>query len=400
MSNDVDHRTRSEGFSFLQDQRVRSSFYQVLAVGIIGWLVWYLISNTAQNLEVRGMSTGFGFMDVSAGFDIEFKLLDYVPGVGTYSDVFIIGVLNTLLISFFGIIISTALGFLIGVLRLSNNWLVSKVSLAFVEVFRNVPLLIQIVFWYIGVFSLMPSVKKTIDLSFGSESILLNNRGLYLAWPIPGNAFWMTALAFVAAVVCVLVIRYRAHKKQIKSGKQSTVLLPSLALLIVLPLVVYFATGMPLEWDVPVLEGFNFVGGATVAPAFLALLVSLSIYHAAQIAEAVRAGILSVNVGQGEAAKSIGLKPGKVMSLVVIPQAMPTIVPPLISNWLNLVKNSSLAIAVGYPDVVSLFMQTSLNQVGHAIEIVGITMAFYMVVSLVISGLLNIYNKRVQLVER
>ncbi|MCJ8322826.1 MAG: ABC transporter permease subunit [Rhizobiales bacterium] len=401
MASEVKHRIRpKEKFNFFQDQRVRSAFYQLLTAGIVGWLVWYLVSNTANNLQTRDMSTGFGFMDVSAGFDVEFKLIEYVPGVGTYFDIFLIGALNTLLISFFAIILATILGFIIGVLRLSNNWLVSKVALAFVEIFRNVPLLIQIVFWYIGVFSLLPTVRNTIDISFGSERVLLNNRGLYMAWPVPGDTFWMTALVFIIAVIGVLIFRHRAHKKQDQSGVQTKILLPSLAAIIILPLIVYFATGMPLEWDVPVLEGFNFVGGATLAPAFLALLVSLSIYHAAQIAEAVRAGILSVNIGQTDAAKSIGLKSGKVMSLVIIPQAMPSIVPPLISNWMNIVKNSSLAIAIGYPDIVSLFMQTSLNQVGHAVEIVGLTMAFYMLISLIISGLLNIYNKRVQLVER
>lgn len=401
MSNEIEQRARpKEKFDFFQDQRVRSAFYQLLTAGAVGWLIYYLVSNTTKNLESRGMSTGFDFMDVSAGFDIEFKLMDYVPGVGTYSDVLMIGAVNTLLISFFAIILATILGFVIGVLRLSNNWLVAKVSLAYVEIFRNIPLLIQIVFWYIGVFSLLPTVKKTIDISFGAERVLLNNRGLYMAWPVPGDAFWMTSLTFVVAVVGAFIYRHIARKKQEESGQQTNVMLPSLAAIIILPLVVYFATGMPLEWDVPVLEGFNFVGGATVAPAFLALLVSLSIYHAAQIAEAVRAGILSVNIGQSDAAKAIGLKSGKVMSLVIIPQAMPSIVPPLISNWMNIVKNSSLAIAIGYPDIVSLFMQTSLNQVGHAIEIVGLTMAFYMLVSLIISVLLNIYNKRVQLVER
>ncbi|MGL1919870.1 MAG: ABC transporter permease subunit [Hyphomicrobiales bacterium] len=401
MSDEIEQRIRpKEKFNFFQDQRVRSAFYQILTAGIVGWLIYYLVSNTTQNLQSRGMSTGFGFMDVSAGFDIEFKLMEYAPGVGTYYDVFIIGALNTLLISFFAIILSTILGFFIGVLRLSNNWLVAKVSLTFVEIFRNIPLLIQVVFWYIGVFSLLPAVKKTVDISFGTERILINNRGLYLAWPVPGETFWMTIVAFLVAIVAALVYRRIAHKKQDQSGEQTSILLPSLAVIIILPLIVYFMTGMPLEWDVPVLEGFNFVGGATVAPAFLALLVSLSIYHAAQIAEAVRAGILSVNVGQSDAAKAIGLKSGKVMSLVIIPQAMPSIVPPLISNWMNTVKNSSLAIALGYPDIVSLFMQTSLNQVGHAVEIVGLTMAFYMLVSLIISVLLNIYNKRVQLVER
>ncbi|MGR3291282.1 MAG: amino acid ABC transporter permease [Paracoccaceae bacterium] len=389
-----------EEFNFFQDQRVRSAFYQLLTAGIVGWLAWYLISNTAYNLEVRGMNTGFGFWNVSAGFDTDFKLIEYQPGVGTFGTIFWIGALNTLLVSFFAIIGSTILGFSIGVLRLSNNWLVSKVALAYVEIFRNVPLLIQIVFWFIGVFSLLPVVRKTIDLSFGTGRVLLNNRGLYFASPIPGDLFWMTLVTLAAAVVGVILYRRRAKTLQDATGEQTRTLLPSLAAIIILPLIVFFITGMPLEWDIPELKGFNFVGGKSVPPAFLALLVSLSIYHAAAIAESVRAGILSVNRGQSDAAMSIGLAPGRVMSLVIIPQAMPAIVPPMISNWLNTVKNSSLAIAIGYSDIVSLFMQTALNQAGYAVEMVGLTMAFYMTISLIISFFLNIYNKRVQLVER
>ncbi|MBL1420480.1 MAG: ABC transporter permease subunit [Alphaproteobacteria bacterium] len=394
------HKRPKEKFDFFQDQRVRSVFYQLLTAGVVGWLAWYLINNTSENLQTRGMATGFDFMDVSAGFAVDFKMIDYLPGVGTYTDIFIIGALNTLLISFFAIILSTFIGFFVGVLRLSDNWLVAKVALAYVEIFRNVPLLIQVVFWYIGVFSLLPAVKKTVDLSFGAERLLLNNRGLYMAWPVPGDLFWVTILAFIIAVVGAFFYSRRAHKMQDVSGEQTNVWLPSLAAVIILPLIAFFATGMPLDWDIPVLEGFNFVGGASVAPPFLALLVALSIYHAAHIAESVRAGILSVDRGQSDAAMGIGLKPGRVMSLVIIPQAMPAIVPPLISNWMNTVKNSSLAIAIGYPDLVSLFMQTSLNQVGHAVEIVGMTMVFYMLISLIISVVLNIYNKHVQLVER
>lgn len=389
-----------EEFNFFQDQRVRSAFYQILTAGLVGWMVWYLISNTAHNLEVRGMNTGFSFINATAGFDTDFKLVEYKPGVGTYGDIFIIGALNTLLISFLAIIVSTVLGFLIGVLRLSSNWLVSKVALAYVEVFRNIPLLIQIVFWYIGVFSLLPVVKKSLDLSFGAERVILNNRGLYFATPIPGDLFWMTLVALAMAVIGAIIYRRRAHKRQDASGEQTKTLLPSLAAIIFLPLIVFFATGMPLEWDIPTLQGFNFEGGTSVPPAFLALLVALSIYHAAHIAESVRAGILSVSRGQSDAAMAIGLKSGKVMGLVIIPQAMPAIVPPLISNWMNTVKNSSLAIAIGYSDIVSLFMQTALNQAGYAVEMVGMTMAFYMFISLTISFFLNIYNKRVQLVER
>ena len=389
-----------EKFNFFQDQRVRSIFYQLLTAGIVGSLIWYLVSNTSHNLEARGMSAGFAFLNGSAGFDTDFKLIDYVPGTGTYSRIFLIGVLNTLLVSFLAIVVSTILGFFVGVMRLSSNWLVAKVALAYVEIFRNVPLLIQIIFWYMGVFSVLPVVKKSIDLSFGSGFIELNNRGLYLSTPIYGGLFWMTLVALAAGIVTAVLLRRHAHKVQEQSGRQIHILLPSLAAIFLLPLAVFVVSGMPLSWDRPVLEGFNFTGGTSLPPAFLALLLSLAIYHAAHIAESVRAGILSVNSGQGEAAFSIGLSPARVMSMVVIPQAMRSIVPPLISNWMNTVKNSSLAIAIGYSDVVSLFMQTSLNQAGHAIEIVGMTMGFYMFVSLTISFFLNIYNKRVQLVER
>jgi general L-amino acid transport system permease protein len=274
------------------------------------------------------------------------------------------------------------------------------VALAYVEIFRNTPLLIQIIFWYTGIFSLLPRIKNSLDLSGGSEVVLLNNRGLYMPWPVPGDQLWMTGVALVIAIIAVVIFRRWAHKRQDTTGQIVPVLMPSVALIVLLPGIVYLATGSPLGWDIPKIEGFNFVGGATLPPAFLALFVALTIYHAAHLAESVRAGILSVNRGQHDAALAIGLRQNRVLSLVIIPQAMPAIVPPMISLWMNVVKNSSLAIAIGYPDLVAVFMQTSLNQAGHAIEIVGLTMGFYMVVSLTISGLLNIYNKRVQLVER
>lgn len=389
-----------EEFNFFQDKRVRSAFYQILTAGIVGYVAYYLASNTAHNLEVRGMNTGFGFIDNEAGFAADFKLIDYTPGTDTYGRVFLVGILNTLLISVLAIFFSTIFGFFMGVMRLSKNWLVSRVALAYVEIFRNIPLLIQVVFWYIGVFSLLPVVKNSIDLSFGTGRVMLNNRGFYMPTPIYGGLFWMTALAFVIAVIGVIIYRRRAKKMQDSSGVQTSTFWVSAGAIIGLPLAVYFLTGQPLDWDVPELKGFNFRGGTSVPPPFLALLVSLSVYHAAHIAESVRAGILSVNRGQHDAAMGIGLKPSRVMRLVIIPQAMPAIVPPMISNWMNTVKNSSLAVAIGYSDVVSLFMQTTLNQIGHAVEIVGMTMLFYMVVSLTISFFLNIYNKRVQLVER
>ena len=395
-----EHIKPKEQFDFFNDERVRSVFYQLLTVAVVGWIGWYLFTTTAHNLEVRGMASGFGFMGVEAGFDTDFKLIAYEAGVGTYGDIFLIGILNTLYISFLAIIASTILGFTIGVLRLSHNWLVSKVALAYVEIFRNTPLLIQIIFWYTGIFSLLPRIKNSLDLSGGSEVVLLNNRGLYMPWPVPGDLLWMTGAALIIAIVAVVIFRHWAHKRQDTTGQIVPTLMPSAALIVLLPGIVYLATGSPLGWDIPKIEGFNFVGGATLPPAFLALFVALTIYHAAHLAESVRAGILSVNRGQHDAALAIGLRQNRVLSLVIIPQAMPAIVPPMISLWMNVVKNSSLAIAIGYPDLVAVFMQTSLNQAGHAIEIVGLTMGFYMVVSLTISGLLNIYNKRVQLVER
>ncbi len=387
-------------FSFLYDERVRSIFYQLLTACTVGWLAWYLITNTAHNLEVRGMNTGFRFLTAPAGFDTDFKLLEYEPGVGTYGRIFLIGCINTLLVSAFAIVASTILGFFVGVLRLSSNWLVARLALAYVEIIRNTPLLLQIIFWYVSVFSILPRVKKSLDLSGGAEVVFLNNRGLYMAWPIPGDLFWMTTTAFVAAALGAFVLRRWARKRQDETGQQFPTLAASAALLIVLPGSVYLLTGSPLEWDIPTLQGFNFRGGFSLPPAFLALLVSLTFYHAAHLAESVRAGILSVNKGQTEAALAIGLRPNRAMALVIIPQAMRAIVPPMISLWMNVVKNSSLAVAIGYSDVVALFMQTALNQAGYAVEIVAMTMAFYMVISLSISGLLNIYNKRVQLVER
>ncbi len=389
-----------EQFDFFHDERVRSVFYQLLTACAVGWLAWFLITNTAHNLEVRGMNTGFGFLTASAGFDTDFKLLEYQPGVGTYGRIFLIGCINTLLVSAIAIVASTLLGFFVGVLRLSTNWLVARLALAYVEIIRNTPLLLQIIFWYVGVFALLPRVKNSLDLSGGAEVMFLNNRGLYSAAPVPGDLFWMTIVAFVAAVVGVFFLRRWAHKRQDETGQQFPTLPASAGLLIVVPGMVYLVTGSPLGWDIPTLQGFNFRGGFSVPPAFLALLVSLTIYHAAHLAEAVRAGILSVSKGQTEAALAIGLRANRAMVLIIIPQAMRAIMPPLISLWMNVVKNSSLAIAIGYSDVVALFMQTALNQAGYAVEMVAMTMAFYMFISLSISGVLNIYNKRVQLVER
>ncbi len=390
--------TGGGGLAFIHDERFRSVFYQLVTGVVVAYVAWYLFDNTTRNLESRGMSSGFDFIWLTAGFDTDFTLIDYSAG-HTYGRVFVVGMLNTLFVSLIAIVLATVLGFFMGIMRLSSNWLVSKMASAYVEILRNTPLLMQILFWYLGIFSLLPRPKQSLDM-FGVGVSFLNNRGFYNPSPIFGEMMWATFVAIVVALVAAFTVRKWAKTRQAATGQQFPAVWAGLAIFIVLPSLVFLVTGSPMTWDVPSLQGFNFQGGARVPPAFLALLVALVIYHSAYIGESVRAGIQSVHRGQTEAAFSLGLRPGKTLSLVVIPQAMRAIIPPLISIWMNVVKNSSLAVAIGYPDVVALFMQTSLNQSGYAIEIVALTMLFYMTVSLTISGLLNIYNRRVQLRER
>ena len=390
--------TGGGGLALLYDERVRSVFYQIFTFGVVAWLAWYLVDNTTRNMAERGMSSGFDFLWLTAGFDTDFSLIDYGAG-DTYGRVFMVGMLNTLFVALIAIVGTTFLGFFMGIMRLSSNWLIAKLASAYVEILRNIPLLMQIIFWYLGVFSLLPRPKQSIDM-LGSGVSFLNNRGLYFPSPIAGELFWATIVAAVVAVVAVVVVKRWSKRRQEITGAQFPMFSAGLGILVVLPTLTFLVTGQPMEWDIPALEGFNFIGGARLPPAFLALLVALTIYHSSFLAETVRAGILSVDKGQTEASASLGMRPGRTLRLVIIPQAMRAIVPPLISLWMNVVKNSSLAIAIGYPDIVALFMNTSLNQSGYAIEIVALTMLFYMTVSLTISGLLNIYNRRVQLRER
>ncbi len=390
--------TGGGGLAFLYDERVRSVFYQVFTFSVVAALAWYLVDNTSRNLAARGMSSGFDFIWLTAGFDTDFSLIDYAAG-DTYGRVLLVGILNTLFVSLIAIAGTTILGFFMGIMRLSSNWLVAKLASAYVEILRNVPLLMQIIFWYLGVFALLPRPKQSYDVLWSGVSFL-NNRGFYMPSPIAGELFWASIVAVVVAVVAVVVVKRWSKQRQENTGQQFPMIWAGLGILVVLPTLTFLGTGAPLSWDVPALQGFNFIGGARVPPAFMALLVALIIYHSSYLAESVRAGILSVEKGQTEASASLGMRPGRTLRLVIIPQAMRAIVPPLISLWMNVVKNSSLAIAIGYPDIVALFMNTSLNQSGYAIEIVALTMLFYMTVSLTISGLLNIYNRRVQLRER
>ncbi|WP_193180811.1 amino acid ABC transporter permease [Nisaea sediminum] len=397
----VDRGASGQGSSLseiVNDERYRSVFYQILVFAVVMWAGWYLFTNTAHNLEARGMSAGFGFLQSTAGFSISFSIIPYEAG-DSYLWVYLVGITNTLLLSFVSIVATTILGFIIGVLRLSKNWLVAQLASWYVEILRNTPLLLQILFWYLAVFAILPRPKQSFDV-LGLGLFELNNRGFYFPAPVPGEFFGATMLTLLAAVIAAYVVAVWAKKRQNATGERFPAFWTGIGIVVGAPLLVFLVTGSPLEWDIPELKGFNFRGGASVPPAFCAVFIALVIYHACYIAEMVRAGILSVSHGQTEASYSLGLKPGLTLRLVIIPQAMRAIVPPLISNWMNVVKNSSLAIAVGFPDLVAVFMQTSLNQSGHAIEIVAMVMLFYMTVSLTISGALNYYNKLVQLKER
>jgi len=383
---------------FVHDQRVREIVYQVLVFSTIAWVIYLLLSTAAEKQAAQGILTGFGFLGVSAGFDVDFKLVDYQPGTGTYGDIFIIGILNTLLVSVFAIIASTTLAFVIGIMRLSSNWLISRIALLYVEFLRNTPLLIQVVFWYLGVFNALPRVVHSLNL-FDLDMAYLNNRGMFVATPIFGELFWVTLAALAGAVIGVALLWRRAARHQAETGRYIAVWWPSLAIVIGLPALAFMATGQPLDWVRPILGTFNYRGGVHVPPAFMALVVSLSLYQAAHLAEAIRAGIQSVPKGLSEAALSIGLHRLRALRLVVIPLGMRAIVPPMISSWISVVKNTSLAAAIGYADLVAIFQGTSINQSGHAVEIVAMTMGFFMAVSLVLSALLNFYNRRMKLKE-
>ena len=370
-------------------------FQGVVLTAIIAFFA-FIVSNTLHNLEVRGISTGFGFLNQEAGFGIIQSLIDYNE-TNTYGRTFVVGILNTLLVSLVGIVLATLLGFLMGIARLSNNWLISKLAATYIETFRNIPLLLQIFFWYFAVLGVMPHPRES--MSWG-ELVFLNVRGLYIPSPEFSDGITFVYASIFVTLIGIWILKRWAHKQQDDTGKQFPVFYTAIAALIIIPGITYLISGTTTTWDVPALRGFNFKGGITILPEFTALLLALTIYTAAFIAEIVRAGIQSVPKGQLEASRALGLKNGQMLRLVVIPQAMRVIIPPLTSQYLNLVKNSSLATAIGYPDLVAIFAGTTLNQSGQAIEIIFMVMAVYLTISLVISLIMNIYNKRMALVER
>ncbi|EJK9928544.1 amino acid ABC transporter permease [Cronobacter sakazakii] len=391
------HRRRGvKGPLSLSSPAVRAWLYQIVAIAVVLGIAAYLIHNTITNLNNRGITSGFAFLDRSAGFGIVQHLIDYQEG-DTYGRVFLVGLMNTLLVSALCIVFASFLGFFIGLARLSDNWLLRKLSTIYIETFRNIPPLLQIFFWYFAVLRNLPGPRQAVsafDLAF------LSNRGLYLPSPEAGEG----ALAFVAALVIALALSaglYRFNKKhQMKTGQLRRTWPSLLLLIVVLPLLAHLIFGPAMHWDVPALRGFNFNGGLALIPELAALTLALSVYTSAFIAEIIRAGILSVPHGQHEAARSLGLPNPVTLRQVIIPQAMRVIIPPLTSQYLNIVKNSSLAAAIGYPDMVSLFAGTVLNQTGQAIETIAITMSVYLIISLSISLLMNLYNRRIALVER
>jgi general L-amino acid transport system permease protein len=390
-----EHASRPSG-SVWTDPKLRAWLFQILAVIVVVALGWYLFDNTQTNLEKRGITSGFAFLDNSAGFGIAQHLIDYSES-DTYGRVFFVGLLNTLLVSVIGIIGATILGFIIGVARLSPNWLIGKLATVYIETFRNIPPLLQIFFWYFAVMLSLPGPRQSLDIG---QTFFLNSRGLYMPSPSATDSFMPFVGALVVAIIGVVLLTRWSKARFEATGKYFPVSLGAVPLLLGLPALAVLLTGNPLLWTTPELSGFNFRGGWVMIPELMALTLALTIYTAAFIAETVRAGILSVSHGQTEAARSLGLPAGKTLRLVIIPQALRVIIPPLTSQYLNLAKNSSLAAGIGYPDMVSLFAGTVLNQTGQAIEVVAITMSVYLAISISISMLMNWYNKRIALIER
>jgi len=387
--------TTPEKVPFLNDPDKRAILYQIGVAAMVALLGYYLISNTLANLERQAIATGFGFVEKESAFEIGETLISY-SAADTYGKALLVGALNTLLVSFIGITLTVILGTFIGIARLSTNWLVSKLAAAYIEVFQDIPVLLQLFFWYAFFYEMLPSPRQALNPFTG---LFLCNRGMIFAIPEYHPAFKYMGFAFLAGCIVVFFMRRWAQKRQALTGKSFPVFSTGLGLLIGLPLITWLLAGMPTAMSIPELKGFNFKGGLSVSPEFSALLLGLVLYTAAFVAEVVRAGIQSVSHGQSEAAMAIGLKSGQVLNLVILPQALRVIIPPLTSQMLNLTKNSSLAVAIGYPDFVSV-AGTTINQTGQAMEGVALIMAVYLCFSLATSAFMNWYNKKMKLVER
>ncbi|MBI5261727.1 MAG: ABC transporter permease subunit [Bradyrhizobium sp.] len=364
---------------------------QVAFAAVLAWIAYEIVANARANLESQRIASGFGFLQNTAGFDVSQSLIPYT-GSDTYTRVFLVGLLNTLLVSVIGVFFATVIGFIVALCRLSPNWLLSRIGGIYVELVRNLPLLFQILFWYLAVLAALPGPRQSISL-FGA--FFLNNRGLVIPRPIAEAGLDPFLVALAVGIVASLVLRVYSRRALFQRGQLIRIWPYVLGLLVGLPLVTLLVFGVPITFELPQLKGFNFAGGSRVIPEFVALTVALSTYTAAFIAEIVRAGILSVHRGQMEAGSSLGLSRGATLRLIVVPQAMRVIVPPLTNQYLNLTKNSSLAVAIGYPDLVSVFAGTTLSQTGQAIEIIAITMGVYLLLSLITSAIMSVYGWRI-----
>ena len=389
-------RLPHEHSSLIYDPTFRGIVFQVLlALGLalfIGWIAF----NTIDNLQRAHIASGFAFLWTRAGFDISQTLIPYSPEM-SYGRAFLVGLLNTVLVAVLGVFFASIIGFMLGIARLSKNWLIAQIATVYIETLRNIPVLLQLLFWYKAVLSVLPSPRQGFNLPFGAK---LSNRGLISPRPIFHEEFLATGIAVIVAIVAIAVLARWAHRRQMATGQIFPTVKVGIAILILLPAIVFFVTGMPASFEFPALQGFNYVGGTQIKPEFIALLLGLTLYTATYIGEIVRAGILAVAHGQSEASFALGLRPGTTLRLVIIPQALRVIIPPLTSQYLNLTKNSSLAVAVGYPDLVSVFSGTVLNQTGQAVEVIFITMLVYLAISLATSAFMNWFNQRVALVER
>ncbi|MAK02468.1 MAG: amino acid ABC transporter permease [Rickettsiales bacterium] len=381
---------------FIFNRNVQGTFYQAITLILVILAIFYIVQNTAENMVARGLASGFHFLGVESQFDIGMTLIDYSP-TSSYFDAFIVGLLNTLLVAGIGIFFATIIGFAFGIMRLSSNWLVAKIAEAYIEIIRNIPLLLQIFFWYFAVLRALPKPKQSIEFM---DSIFLNNRGLFVPDPnfsegssIVFNLFWLT-------IAISIFLFIWAKRRQNRTGLTFPAFYVSLAMIVGVFFTALAATGFPISFEIPELKGFNYRGGMRLIPELVALTFALSMYTAAFIAEVVRAGILAVSKGQTEAARSVGLKEGLVLRLIIIPQALRVIVPPLTNQFLNLTKNSSLAAAIAYPDLVLVFAGTALMQTGQAIEIIGMVMGVYLFLSLFTSVIMNLFNRIMKVGER
>lgn len=377
------------------DPVIRGWVFQIVVVGLVGLLTWFLVTNTLENLARQKIASGYAYLSHEAGFEIGDSMISYSPA-DTYARAILVGMLNTVKVAVLGIILSTILGTLIGIGRLSPNWLLAKICEVYVEAFRNVPLLLWLFLFYKIISEAFPGPRQAISLL---GSIFLSNRGLYFPVPVADPVHAWMGIGLIVGILAAIAVHRWGKKRQAVTGKAFPSIWTGIALIVGLPLLAWLAGGAPLHMSWPELKGFNFVGGTVIQPEFTALLLGLVVYTSAFIAEIVRSGILALNKGQSEAAAALGLSRAQAMRLVLLPQALRLIVPPMTSQYLNITKNSSLAIAIGYPDLVAS-VNVTINQTGQAIENVVIIMVAYLSVSLSISGFMNWYNKRIALRER